>query len=151
MEEMASPPKTTAPSEPKLPFSKNNLPKKNDPVDVEKAFGKDRSFPPRPPTPPELEDTVSAEETEKALAELEPMSNVAFDSQLAKIVNTTATSLLGDMTSSDRAFLPISDLESEAQKLDLHLILKLFQQQHRQLKQWKSKSFKESKKIRKIL
>ncbi|CAL1280228.1 unnamed protein product [Larinioides sclopetarius] len=116
MEEMASPPKTATPSEPKLPFSKNILPKKNDPVDVEKAFGKDSSFLPRPLTPPEPEDTVSAEETEKALAELEAMSNVASDSQLGK--NAAATSLLGDVISSDRAFLPISDLESEAKKLD---------------------------------
>ncbi|GBM15327.1 KAT8 regulatory NSL complex subunit 3 [Araneus ventricosus] len=118
MEETASTPKTATPSEPKLPFSKNILPKKNDPVDVEKAFGKDSSFLPRPLTPPEPEDTVSAEETEKALAELEAMSKAASDSQLAKNANTTATSLLGDAISGDRAFLPISDLESEAKKLD---------------------------------
>ncbi|GBN57808.1 hypothetical protein AVEN_224909-1 [Araneus ventricosus] len=102
----------------KLPFSTNNLPKKHCPVDVEKAFGKDRSFLPRPPAPPDPEDAVSTKETEKALAELEAMSNVASDSQLVKNANTTATSLLGDMIFSDPEFLPISDLESEAQKLD---------------------------------
>ncbi|KAF8774265.1 KAT8 regulatory NSL complex subunit 3 like protein [Argiope bruennichi] len=118
MEEMSSPPKTSMPTEPKLPFSKNILPKKNDPVDVEKAFGKDSSFLPRPLTPPEPEDTVSAEETEKALAELEAMSNATPDSQLNKNTSATTTSLLGDILSSDRAFLPISDLESETKKLD---------------------------------
>lgn len=61
-------------TKPAIPFALNILPKKNDPVDVEKAFGRDSSFLPRPLTPPEPEDTVSAEETEKAIAELEATS-----------------------------------------------------------------------------
>ncbi|GIX89883.1 KAT8 regulatory NSL complex subunit 3 [Caerostris extrusa] len=74
-----------------VPFSKNILPKKNDPVDVEKAFGRD-SFLPRPLTPPEPEDTIQ-------------------DSTI------TATSLLSEMLSCDRAFLPISDFETGIEEL----------------------------------
>ncbi|GIY88183.1 KAT8 regulatory NSL complex subunit 3 [Caerostris darwini] len=100
-----------------VPFSKNILPKKNDPVDVEKAFGRDSSFLPRPLTPPEPEDTVSAEETEKALAELEAMSNTTSDTTQIHDSTITATSLLSEMLSSDRAFLPISDFETGIEEL----------------------------------
>ncbi|GFW39284.1 KAT8 regulatory NSL complex subunit 3 [Trichonephila clavipes] len=118
MEELSSP-QTPSPAEKKsvLPFSKNILPKKNDPVDVEKAFGRDSSFLPRPLTPPEPEDTISAEETEKAMAELEAMSGLASDSQLNQNSTTTATSFLSDVMSNDRAFLPISELKNEAKKI----------------------------------
>ncbi|GFT42806.1 KAT8 regulatory NSL complex subunit 3 [Nephila pilipes] len=118
IEELISP-QISAPVEKKcaLPFSKNILPKKNDPVDVEKAFGRDSSFLPRPLTPPEPEDTISAEETEKAMAELEAMSGLTSDSQFIQNSNASATSFLSDIMSNDRAFLPISDLETEAKKL----------------------------------
>lgn len=58
----------------KMPFM-DILAKKNDPVDVEKAFGRDSSFLPRPLTPTEPEDTISAEETENVMSQLEAMAN----------------------------------------------------------------------------
>lgn len=82
------------PSKPVVPFALNILPKKNVPVDVDAAFGCDSSFLPRPLTPPELEDnTVSAEETENAVSQLDaspaPVSSVA--AELPSTSFTTST------------------------------------------------------------
>ncbi|KFM75217.1 KAT8 regulatory NSL complex subunit 3, partial [Stegodyphus mimosarum] len=91
-----------------VPFPVHILPKKNDPVDVEKAFGRDSSFLPRPLTPTEPEDTVSAEETENALAELEARESAPV-TETQPMPSSAADHLNQNVVSSERSFLPISD------------------------------------------
>ncbi|KAG8176855.1 hypothetical protein JTE90_027159 [Oedothorax gibbosus] len=126
-EELEYRPTKTPTSAPKsiLPFSKNILPKKNEIVDVNAAFGSDSSFLPRPLTPPEPEDTVSAEETERVLAELEGKEtegNAAEEPQSSSSI-TSITSWLNDALL-DKPFAPItSDVEKEATMLPIETTL----------------------------
>lgn len=84
------------PAKPAIPFALNILPKKNEPVDVAKAFGMDSIFLPRSLTPPEPEDnTVSAEETESAPGDLETSSipsTIAEDLPSTSFTNSTPLS-----------------------------------------------------------
>lgn len=84
------------PAKPAIPFALNILPKKNEPVDVAKAFGMDSIFLPRSLTPPEPEDnTVSAEETESAPGDLETSSipsTIADDLPSTSFTNSTPLS-----------------------------------------------------------
>lgn len=105
-------------AKPAIPFALNILPKKNEPVDVEKAFGMDSVYLPRSLTPPEPEDnTISAEETENAVGELEGSvaSSVATDLPSTSFASPVPSSVAEELPNTSFTN-PISQIITASEK-----------------------------------